>query len=192
MNNFFAQSNFVDIIIIIIALRICYIAAQMGLVIEFFKLAGVLFSTYIALHYYTSLSDVIARFFFSKEMPLEFIDFLVFLILTIAAYLGSIVLRSIFYRYMKLEAVPTINRIGGIALGIIRAYFLIGLSVFILSISSVNYLSSSVKHSHLGSRSFSISPRAYNWIFNSIISKFSTKEKLNPTIEEVSTKFNRK
>ncbi len=192
MNNFFAQSNFVDIIIIILALRICYIAAQMGLVIELFKLAGVLFSTYIALHYYTILSDVIQRFFFSKEMPLEFIDFLVFLSLITAAYLGSIVLRSIFYRFMKLEAVPTINRIGGIAIGIVRAYFLIGLFVFIFSISSVNYLSSSVKHSYLGSRAFSISPRAYHWIFNSIVSKFSAKEKLNPTIDEVSARFNRK
>ncbi len=192
MNNFFAQSNFVDIIIIILALRICYIAAQMGLVIELFKLAGVLFSTYIALHYYTGLSDAIQRFFFSKELPLEFIDFLVFLVLVTAAYLGSIVLRSIFYRFMKLEAVPTINRIGGIALGIVRAYFLIGLFVFILSISSVNYLSSSVKHSYLGSRAFSISPRAYNWIFNSIVSKFSTKEKINLTIDEVSARFNRK
>jgi len=192
MNNFFAQSNFVDIIIIILALRICYIAAQMGLVIELFKLTGVLFSTYIALHYYTSLSDAIQRFFFSKEMPLEFIDFLIFLILIAVAYLGSIVLRSIFYRFMRLEAVPTINRIGGIALGIIRAYFLIGLFVFILSISSVNYLSSSVKRSYLGSRAFSISPRAYHWIFSNIVSKFSTKEKINPTIGEVTERFNRK
>jgi len=192
MNNFFAQSNFVDIIIIILSLRICYIAAQMGLVIEFFKLSGVLFSTYIALHYYTSLSDTLQRFFFSKEVPLEFIDFLVFLILTTAAYLGSIVLRSIFYRFMKLEAVPTINRIGGIVVGIVRAYFLIGLFIFILSISSVNYLSSSVKYSYLGSRAFSISPKAYHRIFNSIVSKFSTKEKLNPTIDEVTERFNRK
>jgi len=192
MNNFFVQSNFIDIIIIVIALRICYIAAQMGFAIELFKLAGVLFSTYIAFHYYTGLSDAIVRFFFSKKVPLEFIDFLVFLILTTAAYLGSIVLRSIFYRFMRLEAAPTINRIGGIALGIIRAYFLIGLFIFILTISSVNYLSSSVKHSYLGSRAFSISPRAYQWIFNSFVSKFSTKEKLNPTINEVSARFNRK
>lgn len=192
MVNFIAQSNFVDIVIIIITLRICYIAAVMGLVVEFFKLLGVLFATYISLHYYTSISDIIQRHFFSKEMPLEFMDFLVFVILAFLAYLGVIVLRSIFYRLIKLEATPKINKMSGFILGLGRAYFSVGLLVFILSISSVSYLNDSVKHSYLGSRAFSISPRSYNWIWNSIVSKFSPGEKLNPTVKEIIENFHKK
>ncbi len=189
MFDFISQMNFVDIVIIIIALRICYIAAVMGLVVELFKLLGVLFATYISLHYYTSISDIIQRNFFPKVMPLEFIDFLVFVILAVAAYLGFIVLRSIFYRVIKLETTPKINKLGGLIFGFARAYFSIGLLVFTLLISSVSYLNNSAKHSYLGSRAILISSRTYNWIWESIVSKFSPKEKFNPTVKEVTEKY---
>lgn len=192
MLNFINQLNFVDIIIIIITLRICYIAAVMGLVIELFKLSGLLFATYISLHYYTSVSDIIGRNFLPKGMPLEFIDFLIFVILAVTAYLVFIVLRSIFYRVIKLEATPKINKIGGLILGVARAYFTIGLLIFTLLISSVSYLKNSAAHSYLGSRAFLIAPRAYNWIWESIISKFSPKEKFNPTVKEITGKYDKK
>ncbi len=192
MVNFFAQSNFLDILIIIILIRICYISTITGLAVEFFKLSGILFSTYISLHYYTSISDIIQRSFFPKLMPLEFMDFLIFIILVLSGYMGFVALRSIFYRLIKLEAMPLINKFGGLILGVLRAYFIVGLLTFTLVISSVSYLNSSVKHSYLANKAFSISPAAYDWLWSNIVSKFSPKEKFNPTINEVTQKFNRK
>lgn len=192
MAEFFAQSNFLDIIIIIAIIRVCYIAAQMGIVVEFFKILSVLFSTYVSLHYYIRISDMIQRIFFPKVMPLEFMDFLVFIILAILGYLGPVVLRSILYRMIKLEAIPLINKFGGLFLGILRAYLVVGLLTFTLAISSVSYLNSSVKHSYLGSRAFSISPGVYDWLWSNIVSKFSPKEKFNPTVVEVTQRHNQK
>lgn len=188
----FNQSNFLDIFIVILLFRICYIAYNTGLAIESFKLLGVIFATYISLHYYTSVSDTIQRNLLPKGMPLEFADFLIFLTLAIVAYLGFVVIRSIFYRFIKLEAVPAFSKFGGLFLGIVRGLFVTGLLVYVLSISSISYLTSSVKHSYLGRRTFLISPTTYGWLWNNICSKFSAKEKFNSTVNEVIDRFNRK
>lgn len=179
------QFNFMDIVIILMALRICYIAFQMGVAVEFFKLLGVIFGTYISLHYYTSLSDMISRLVIPKEMPLEFLDFIVFIMLVASGYLGFVILRSLFYRFIKLEAVPKLNQFGGLMLGAMRVFFTVGLLTYTLMISSVQYLNEAVKYSYFGSKSMTISTNAYGWLWNNVISKFSGKEKFNPTVNEV-------
>ncbi|MCX5698700.1 MAG: CvpA family protein [Candidatus Omnitrophica bacterium] len=185
-----AQFNFLDYMILIILFRICYIAAKMGLSVEIFKLSGVIFSTYIALHYYTTLSNLIQRRFLPKAMPLEFMDFIIFLLLIIAVYLFFVGLRGILFRFIQLNAIPKINQFFGLILGIGRGFLFIGLLSFTLVISSVTYLSSSVKHSYLASKAFAISPQAYNWLWSNIFSKFSTQEKFNSTVTEVMDEFN--
>jgi uncharacterized membrane protein required for colicin V production len=185
MINMIMQFNFLDIVIILITLRICYIAFQTGVAVEFFKLMGIIFGAYVALHYYTSFSDMIGRLVMPKEMPLEFLDFIVFLMLATGGYLGFVVLRSIFYRFIKLEAVPKLNQFGGLILGAIRVFFTVGLLTYTLMISSVKYLNDAVKYSYLGSKSVTISTDAYGWLWNNVVSKFAGNEKFNPTVNEV-------
>ncbi|MDO9572299.1 MAG: CvpA family protein [Candidatus Omnitrophota bacterium] len=183
------QFNFLDILILIALFRICYIAVKMGLPVEFFKLMGVLFATFLSLHYYTKLSDIIQSRFFYKNLPLEFLDFLIFLILAGIGYSIFIILRSIFCRFMKMETVPKINKIGGLILGLTRGYFAIGLFAFMLTISSISYLNRSVESSYLGSKAFAIAPKAYNWLWNNFISKFSPNESSNAHVSEGLNKF---
>ncbi len=184
--------NFLDFIILIILFRICYIAGTTGLSVEIFKLFGVIFSTYIALHYYTTLSDLIQRRFLPQAMPLEFMDFIIFILLITAGYLCFVGLRSVLFRFVQLNAIPKINQFAGLILGVARGFLVIGLLAFTLTISSVTYLSNTVKHSYLGSRAFAISPQTYDWLWSNIFSKFAAKEKFNITVLETIEKFNRK
>ena len=187
----FKQINFLDIFIVILLFRICYIATKMGMTIEIFKFLGVIFATYISLHYYVNLSDIIQRSLLPRGIPLEFIDYLIFLVLALTGYIAFVAIRGIFYRFIKLETVPLINKFGGLLLGVLRGFFVVGLLVFTLSISNISYLSRSVKHSYLGNRAFMISPNTYSWLWNNIFSKFSTHEKYNFTIDETVYRFNR-
>jgi len=189
MFEIFNRINFVDIFLIFVGIRIFYISFEMGLPVELFKLLGIIFSTYISLHYYTALSDLIQNSFIPKQMPLEFLDFLVFMVLALGGYLGFIVLRNIFYRFLKLDASPRLSQIGGLILGLGRIYFTTGIFIYILMISSVKYLNESVKHSYFASRSVSISADTYAWLWNNIVEKFSTNEKFNPTVTEVMDRF---
>jgi membrane protein required for colicin V production len=186
-----AKFNFLDFIILIVLFRICYIAAQTGLSIEIFKFLGVLFSTYISLHYYASVSDLIRRSFLPKEMPVEFTDFIAFVLLLVLVGLSFVIIRNILVRFVQLNAIPKINKIFGLILGIGRAYLVIGLIAFTLMISSVSYFRSSVEHSYLGSRAFTISPQTYDWLWSNIFSNFSAQEKFNPMVTETVGKFNR-
>ena len=184
--------NILDFIIIVVFFRICYIAAKMGLSIEVFKLPGIIFATYIGLHYYTSLSDLFYKSFMPKSMPLEFTDFLVFIFLVSAGYLGFVGLRSILYRYVQLNAIPRINQILGLLLGILRGFFIIGLVTFTLTISSVKYFTDMVKHSYLGSKAVRISPATYDWFWYNIFSKFTASEQYNATVAETLDRINKK
>ena len=186
-----AKFNFLDFIVIILFLRICYMAAKMGLSIEIFKFLGVIFSIYIGLHYYTTLSDIIQKSFRPKEMPLEFMDFIVYLLLICAGYLAFVGLRSLLFRFVQLNALPRINQIAGLLLGIGRGFLVVGMLSFTLAISSVTYLSDAVKHSSLASKTIMILPQTYGWLWDNLVSKFSPREKLNPTVAEALDKFSR-
>ncbi len=187
-----SKFNFLDFIILIVLFRICYIAAKMGLSVEIFKLFGIIFSTYIGLHYYTTFSDLIQRRYLPKAISIEFLDFIIFLLLIIAGYLCFVGLRSILFRFIQLNAIPKINQFAGLILGIGRGFLVVGLLSFTLAISGVTYLVSSVKYSYLGSRAFAISPQAYGWLWNNIFSKYSAQEKFNSTVTKAIDKFNRK
>lgn len=184
--------NFLDIFILIALIRICYISVKTGIAIEFFKLLGVLSTIYIASHYYITISDFIRQRYLHQVMPLQFVDFLVFAILALLVYGCFIVLRVAFYRFMKAEAAPGLNRYGGLILGLVRWYFTIGLLVYMLIISSVSYLNSSAKHSYLGNRFSVVSAQTYEWMWENIFSKFFPKEKPNSVVNEVMGNFSKK
>ena len=49
------QFNWVDIFVIILSVRVLYIAVKNGLPVELFKLLGTIAAIYLSLHYYTIL-----------------------------------------------------------------------------------------------------------------------------------------
>ena len=184
-----AKFNFLDYIILIVLFRICYIAAKLGLSVEIFKFGGVIFSAYIALHYYSALSNFIQIRLLPQESSLEFMNVMIFIFLIMLGYLCFVGLRSVLSRFMQLNALPKINQCLGLILGIGRGFLVIGLISFILVISNVAYLSSSVKHSYLGSKALVIMPGTYGWIWSNVSSKFFPQEKLNPSVKQVMEKF---
>jgi uncharacterized membrane protein required for colicin V production len=185
------QFNWVDIFFIILLLRICYIAFKTGIVPEFFKTLGALFAIYVALHYYTGLSDLLnSRFDLDKKLPLDFLDFLCFGLLAILSYLVGILFRQAFCRLIKLEAVPRLNKWGGLVIGIVRAVLVCGLFAFILSISTVKYLHDKVAASYFGPSVIKVAPQAYSNIWYGFMSKFVPSEKFNQTVSEVLKNFN--
>jgi uncharacterized membrane protein required for colicin V production len=182
--------NWVDLFVIILLFRIGYVAIKSGFSVELFKLLGTTAAIYMSLHYYTAFSDWIAKSShipISKEsMPLEFMDFISFLILAIAGYIIFVGLRIGLYRFIKMEAVPVLNKWGGLVLGILRGFLLAGLIIFMLAISTLTYLRNSAIKSYLGKGLFKVAPATYSWLWGNITSKFMTNEKFNKTILEVS------
>ena len=190
--NILKQINWVDIFVLILILRICFIAVKNGFPVELFKFIGTVSATFLSLHYYTDLAGFLSNWLFlGKRIPLEFLEFLVFLVLAISGYCLFILMRSLFSRFLKMEAISALNRWGGLFLGLARAALLSSLVMFMLAISSVGYFKESVKESYLSQRLFSVAPDVYTWMWNSVISKFSVAEKYNAVIPSIKEDFSK-
>lgn len=184
------QINWLDIALILLLLRICYTSFKKGAAIEFFKLLGLINGAYLSLHYFTVLADFIDKRFSIQGMPLQFLDFLCFLVLAIFGYLVFVLLRSAFAQIIKIEAVSRLAKLAGLALGIARALLTLSLIIFILLVSSIGNLKNAARNSYLGKRLFNIAPATYAIIWHNIISKFATQESSNKTILEVQKDLN--
>ena len=188
--NILNQINWVDIFILILGVRICYVAVKNGFPAELFKLIGTVAAIYLSLHYYVSLSGSIKGWLsLGERLPEDFLQFIVFLGLAVAGYYAFMVLRSIFYRFLKTEAVSALNKWGSLILGIVRTLLLASLIMFTFVISSVSYFDNSVKASYTGKRLFMVAPQTYSWLWNNFVSKFAAGEKYNETVTLTSEEF---
>lgn len=179
------QFNWVDIFVVILLLRITYIAMKNGFSIELFKLLGTVLATYLSLHYYLIFSDYIGSRIGVNNIPLAYLTSLIFVVLGLLGYLVFVVLRNVFYRFIKMEAVPNLNKWGGLIFGLARGALLVSLIIFILVTAPFGYLKDSVSSSYSGKRLFKIAPSVYSGLWNNIASKFITQEKFNQAILEV-------
>lgn len=180
-----SRFNWVDIVVVIILIRTVYIALKNGFPPELFKFLGNILAIYLSFHYYTSVADFFRSRVELNFIPLEFLDFICFGILVIFGDLIFFLFRQAFERFIRMEAVPKLNKFGAFTLGVLRGFLLVSLIVFMLFISSVTYLRQSAANSFSGNALVKIAPATYSWLWKSIMSKFMTKEKFNDTILEV-------
>ncbi len=178
----FKQFNWVDIFVLILVFRVCYIALKTGFSAELFKFLGILVALYLAMHYYPAISGGILKHIPAQNLFARFVNVLVFISLAILGYLVFAVLRNLSNLLFKTEAVSLLNKWGGLFLGMARAVLLTGLIIFIFAMSGINYLTQSVKSSYTAKRIISVAPNTYIWIWENITSKFFTAEKCNQEI----------
>ncbi|OQB10034.1 MAG: Colicin V production protein [Candidatus Omnitrophica bacterium ADurb.Bin205] len=184
--NMLKSFNWLDIIILIIIFRIFYISIKGGFTTEFFKFFGTLSAIYFSMHYNTVLSDFISsKLHIEEKMPLEFLDFIIFIILALGGYFIFVLVRNAVNNLLKIEAVSVLNKWGGLLLGALRSILLAGLVSFALVISSVPYLKNSVMDSYLGPRVLSVAVNTYSVIWNNFFSKFATKEEYNSIVSKI-------
>lgn len=181
--NILRQFNWFDIVVLLLIFRVLYISIKGGFTTEVFKLLGIICAIYLAMHYYITVSDFIrGRLPLEEKVPLEFLDFLIFVLLAAVGNVFFLLLRSAVNNLIKIEAVSALNRWGGLILGAIRSVLLVSLVIFSLAISSVPYLRDSVRNSYFGPRINFASVNTYLWIWSSIFSKFVASEKQNNAV----------
>ena len=179
------QFNWLDILIILIFIRICFVSLKTGFLVEIFKFLGIVTAVYCSLHYYTTLSDFLQARLGLKTIPLEFLDFVSAILLALLGCLLFFAVRVGFERIIKMETTPKISQAGGLLLGLGRALLLVSLVTFFLAISSVDYFKKIAVSSYSGSKVIDIAPNTYTWLWNSIGSRFMTEEEYNKLIPKI-------
>ena len=135
--------NWVDVLVVILMIRISYVAFQEGLSHEILPLIGSIIIIIIDLHYYEKIGLFISQNL--AILPIELANFLSFLILTIIIGLAFKLLAGILNKVIKVAWHPLIEIFGGVIFGVIRASIVASLILMIIALLPLPYLQWSVR-----------------------------------------------
>lgn len=135
--------NWVDVLVVILMIRISYVAFQEGLSHEILPLIGSIIIIIIDLHYYEKIGLFISQNL--VILPIELANFLSFLILAVIIGLAFKLLAGIFNKVIKVAWHPLIEIFGGVIFGVIRASIVASLILMIIALLPLPYLQRSVR-----------------------------------------------
>lgn len=173
--------NWADFLIIGIILRMCFIGLRTGIAIELCKVLSLWFATVITFHLYTTpLSDMLNAKL--PALPLLASDVFVFAVLvTLITILGRII-RESFFLLIKIETHNTLDRWCGLLSGCLRGFWISSFLLFVMTISTIQYLETSAKSSLFGHKLLYWAPTIYKGSYEGLISKFFPASKLNEEV----------
>ena len=180
---YFIGINWVDFLIFGFIARMCFIGIKTGAGIELFKVFNLWVCTVIAYQLYTTpLSDYLNTRL--PALPLDAGDVFVFCAtITIITILMRII-RESFFLLIKIEAQDTFNKWAGLVLGALRGIWISSIALYIMTISTVEYLEVSAKSSLFGHRVIYMAPSIYKGSYDLLISKFFPSLGVNPEVEK--------
>ncbi len=173
--------NWVDFLTIGLIVRMCYIGVKTGAAIELFKLFSLWLAIVITFHVYTTpLSDILNTKL--PALPIDAGDVFVFCALIAVITLVIRIIRESFFLLVKIEAHNTLDRWGGFMIGLLRGLWISSIALFIMTISTIQYLETSAKTSLFGSKLLNMAPAVYKGSYEGLILKFLVSSKVNEEV----------
>ena len=181
LTKYVAGINWVDFFVISLIARMCYIGIKTGVGIELFKLFGLCLTTFIAFQIYTTpLSDLLNTRI--PVLPLDAGDVFVFAVLVTVITLIVRIVRESFFLLVKIETHNKLDKWGGLALGLLRGFWISSIVLFVMTISTIQYLETSVKTSLFGHKIINLAPQIYKGSYLGLTSKFFPRTTLNEEV----------
>ncbi len=172
--------NWVDILIGVILVRAVFVGAKRGIVIETFKLVGIIFAVFITLHYYSGMSKSLQD---KMHLPQGAADLFSFSVLWGLINLIFKLIRDGFLMLFKMEATHSIlDKWGGMFVAVLRGLLICSLTVLCMRASAIEYLTKNLEKSLTASKLVSLSPRVYESCYNNFVSKFFPTEEFNKAV----------
>jgi uncharacterized membrane protein required for colicin V production len=163
---------------------VIYISLSTGIGAEIFKFMGTVAGAFIALHYYTAATKFTADKV-EALMPAETVEIILFAALFYAGYLFFVFIRMLLKKFITTEVVPTVSRWGGLLVGGFRGIMMISVILYAMLIPQQSYIEKSVKRSFSGIPLVYIAPSSYQWLWDTLLSKFMADEHFNRVVFEI-------
>ncbi len=171
-----SQLTWIDFLIICFVVRSIYIGVAKGLYTEGFKLLGIIFSVFIAYHYFARFGQTLEGFLHFPEKATQVVAFLLLWGLTV---LVVKLIRDGWSLVLKLEEPSTLSRIIGAGLGALRGCLVCGLMCACLFLTGNRFIRQNVKDSFTGVFLLDFSLETYKASFRNVVGKVYSKETLN-------------
>ncbi|MFH0876608.1 MAG: CvpA family protein [Candidatus Omnitrophota bacterium] len=181
LSKYFIGINWADFLIIGLIARMCFIGWKTGVAIELFKLLSLYFATLVAFHVYTApVSDMLnARL---PALPLLASDVFVFVFLVALVTIIGRIIRESFFLLIKIETHNTLDRWGGLCIGCLRGFWIASIVLFVMTISTIQYLETSAKTSLFGHKILYMAPTIYRANYEALVSKLLPRSKINEEV----------
>lgn len=178
-----SQFNWIDILIIICSLRMCYVGLKRGFGIELFKVINLLFCIFISLHFYLALAEFLNNKL--SVLPLDAAATFSYALLLFIITMLLRILREGFFVLVKSETLNSISKLLGLLLGFIRGVLISGLIIFGLLISTVHYFDLSARTSFFGPKTVKLPIKIYESIFYGAVAKIFPEQGFNQEVVKV-------
>ncbi len=166
--HFINSFNWVDLLILAILVRIVYIGVQTGIVIELFKLLGVLLTAFVTLHYYSQFGVFLNRI---TKAPAAWMTPAAFVFLWVAMFLACWLIREGLLMIFTIEAQSMVDKWGGAILGIGRFFIVASLTLFLFLSTGDKYFERMVSGSFSQKYILTVAPGFYNGVCDGFVLK---------------------
>lgn len=181
-NDILARINVVDVVMACIIARIIYIGLAQGMIVELFKVIGMVVATFISLHYYVKFAVFIQDAFPLAKSVREFLSFvfLWFLIVSVFA-----IVRSGWVIGFKADKISVLSRVIGGFLAIVRAALVCGMVFIFIFLSGNRVYEKSARQSLAAFYLLNVSTGLYDSICDGLLTVFPAEKKNTQVFELV-------
>ena len=152
--------NWVDILIVIIMIRICYVSFKSGLSHEIFPLFGSIVISVISIGYYNKIAAFINQNIIKIGYPV--LNLASFILLAVASSIVLRLLKVLLDKIIQVTWHPVIEKFGGIVAGVAKASIITSLVLMTLVMMPLSYLKWAVMdRSQFGMDFLKIAPMVY-------------------------------
>lgn len=173
-NEILSRVNWVDLLVGGIAIFCVYNGIIKGGVVEFFKVLGMLFSTFLALHYYGQLAEILHHLI---VLPMRISEPVAFVLIWGLVVLAFKFIRDGLTVMIKSEGSGWIHKTGGALLGLVRAVLIGGLTMALFFVTNDDILIKFAQKSYSGLRLAHLSLNVYDRGYDMISLLFPGEKK---------------
>ena len=178
---FITRLNWIDILIVAIAVRIVYTSMKSGFMTEFMKTLGTFVAVVVVLQYYMAWTALLGRVVHAPEALLQTGVFAgAWLILTIAFNLFA----SGFMAVFTVQAVSAVDKWGAAVISIGRFFMTGSLLLFAFLLTDLPYMERLTHASWSQKHVLLAAPKVYEKTMNGFVMKFFPDMKINPAVNE--------
>lgn len=162
MTAFLEKANWVDILVVILLIRGCYVGFSKGLRWEFFRFLGYIAAVLGAIYYYESIAESLGAYL---PVLYPFSNLLSFSGLYLIILFISKGICALAAKIIQTEVVSAFQRLTGFLSGLARGFILSALLLISFIFTALPYFEKSIRErSYSGQAIVRIAPVMYEWI----------------------------
>ena len=173
--------NWVDIVIVVMGIRIIFMAMQTGFVVELLNGLAAVAAVLVSCHFFTRLAAVGLR---TRILP-EIMTTSAFVLLCVATLAVCWFIKNGLFMHFTVQAQNALDKWGAAVLSCARVLVAGSLLIFGLMISGNQYLKRMSAESLTGTKIVRVAPAIYTVVCDRVVTPLFPHEKKNPAVADV-------